>query len=169
MVQRSALYRSQRELSNEYLLAKIGVDTAENEPLEVWGNCSILFNRVLIRRYLNFVWDVHATTGDTEEQVMEKLSPTLRSKLCVHIFGNVLNQCPFLIWMHNDPEAMKKLCLRVKSEFLEANDLLFSYGEMNNTVFILVKGWVTVCMGSAFNSDGANDEAGVFGLAERNL
>ena len=24
--------------SNEYLLAKIGVDTAENEPLEVWGN-----------------------------------------------------------------------------------------------------------------------------------
>ena len=27
--------------SNEYLLAKIGVDTAENEPLEVWGK---LFN-----------------------------------------------------------------------------------------------------------------------------
>ena len=23
--------------SNAYLLAKIGVDTAENEPLEVWG------------------------------------------------------------------------------------------------------------------------------------
>ena len=23
--------------SNEYLLAKIGVDTAENEPLEVWA------------------------------------------------------------------------------------------------------------------------------------
>ena len=36
-VQRSALCRSRRELSNEYLLAKIGVDTAENEPLEVWG------------------------------------------------------------------------------------------------------------------------------------
>ena len=29
--------RSRRELSNEYLLANIGVDTAENEPLEVWG------------------------------------------------------------------------------------------------------------------------------------
>ena len=25
--------RSRRELSNEYLVAKIGVDTAENEPL----------------------------------------------------------------------------------------------------------------------------------------
>ena len=34
--------RSRRELSNEYLLAKIGVDTAENEPLEVWGK--IQFN-----------------------------------------------------------------------------------------------------------------------------
>ena len=29
--------------SNEYLLAKIGVDTAENEPLEVWGKLK-LFN-----------------------------------------------------------------------------------------------------------------------------
>ena len=37
MVQRSALCRSRQELSNEYLLVKIGVDTAENEPFEVWG------------------------------------------------------------------------------------------------------------------------------------
>ena len=36
-MQRSALCRSRRELSNEYLLAKICVDTAENEPLEVCG------------------------------------------------------------------------------------------------------------------------------------
>ena len=33
--------RSRQELSNEYLLAKIGVDTAENEPLKVWVS---LFN-----------------------------------------------------------------------------------------------------------------------------
>ena len=96
-----------------------------------------------LRRYLNFVWDISTTTGEVEEQVMDKLSPTLRSKLCVHIFGNVLGQVPFLNWMHDDPEAMKKLCLRVKSEFLEANDMLFSFGEMNITVFILVNGWVT--------------------------
>ena len=29
------LIRSRQELSNEYLLTKIGVDTAENEPLKV--------------------------------------------------------------------------------------------------------------------------------------
>ena len=34
MVQRKKC-RSRQELSNEYLLAKIGVDTAENEPLKV--------------------------------------------------------------------------------------------------------------------------------------
>ena len=38
--------RSQRELFNEYLLAKIGVDTAENEPLEVWGGNSIQYSIV---------------------------------------------------------------------------------------------------------------------------
>ena len=43
-MQRGALCRSRRELSNEYLLAKIGVDTAENEPLEVWGENSIQYS-----------------------------------------------------------------------------------------------------------------------------
>ena len=43
-VQRSALCRSRRELSNEYLRAKIGVDTAENEPLEVWGKIFNIIN-----------------------------------------------------------------------------------------------------------------------------
>ena len=35
-VQRSTLCRSQRELSNAYLLAEFGFDTAENEPCKVW-------------------------------------------------------------------------------------------------------------------------------------
>ena len=34
-MQRSELCRSRRELFNEYLLAQIGVDAAENEPLKV--------------------------------------------------------------------------------------------------------------------------------------
>ena len=37
-MQRSALCRSRRELSNEYLLTKFGFDTAENEPCKV---CSL--------------------------------------------------------------------------------------------------------------------------------
>ena len=34
-MQRSALCRSRRELSNEYFLAKFGFDTAEKEPCKV--------------------------------------------------------------------------------------------------------------------------------------
>ena len=34
-MQRSALCRSRRELSNAYFLAKLGFDTAENEPCQV--------------------------------------------------------------------------------------------------------------------------------------
>ena len=42
-VQRSAFCRSRRELSNAYLLAKFGFDTAENEPSKVWlSSCSQL-------------------------------------------------------------------------------------------------------------------------------
>ena len=51
-MQRSALCRSRRELSNEYLLAKIGVDTAENEPLKIadsaaWENTELVVSRIL--------------------------------------------------------------------------------------------------------------------------
>ena len=42
--------RSRRELSNEYLLAKIGVDTAENEPLEVWGEIIQYYSFVSLDR-----------------------------------------------------------------------------------------------------------------------
>ena len=55
-MQRSALCRSRRELSNAYLLAKIGVDTAENEPLEVRGENSIQYS-------------LHSLTGTTFDLV----------------------------------------------------------------------------------------------------
>ena len=36
--------RSRRELSNEYLLGEIGVDTAENEPLKVWRKIQFIIH-----------------------------------------------------------------------------------------------------------------------------
>ena len=50
--------------SNEYLLAKIGVDTAENEPLEVWGENSIQYSlHSLIARHL-FPWITKQQQGE---------------------------------------------------------------------------------------------------------
>ena len=42
--------------SNEYLLAKIGVDTAENEPLEVLGENSIQYSIVSLVIMLSPRW-----------------------------------------------------------------------------------------------------------------
>ena len=57
----SALCRSRRELSNEYLLAKIGVDTAENEPLEIWGK--IQFTIHFTPYWLQPAWTSTTTRG----------------------------------------------------------------------------------------------------------
>ena len=46
-VQRSALCRSRRELSNAYFLAKFGFDTAENEPCQVYPTEECSSQRVL--------------------------------------------------------------------------------------------------------------------------
>ena len=54
--------RSRRELSNEYLLAKIGVDTAENEPLEVWGK---------IQFTIHFTPYLAAPVGNLEKKSFE--------------------------------------------------------------------------------------------------
>ena len=55
--------RSRRELSNEYLLAKIGVDTAENEPLEVCGK---------IIQYYSFV-SLEVIAVDTDAALTDEL------------------------------------------------------------------------------------------------
>ena len=55
-VQRSALCRSRRELSNAYLLAKIGVDTAENEPLEVWGKIQSTMRKFTVSFRMRILW-----------------------------------------------------------------------------------------------------------------
>ena len=52
-MQRSVLCRSRRELSNEYLVAKIGFDTAEKEPskvcpLSVYRSPRFIFDVIIV-------------------------------------------------------------------------------------------------------------------------
>ena len=65
-MQRSALFRSRRELSNEYLLAKIGVDTAENEPLEVWAKIQFTIH---FTPYVRPFWLLPALTQSASSPV----------------------------------------------------------------------------------------------------
>ena len=38
------LCRARQELSHEYLVATIGFDTAENEPLKVWRSLEVIYS-----------------------------------------------------------------------------------------------------------------------------
>ena len=110
-----------------------------------------------IRRYVAFLWDhCNEKLRETEVSLMEEISPTLRMSLSVHIFGSVLMRAPFLSWMHEYPLAVKKLAVRSISSFRDRNDVLFSYGEMVRTIYMLVNGWVTLSLGSIF--DDANTD-----------
>merc|ERR1719321_1816899 len=100
--------------------------------------------KIAIRRYLMFVWDCNDQVGETESHVMEQLSPTLRMSLCLHIFGRVLARAPFLHWMTDYPAALRKLAIKTNSLFRESNDVLFSFGEIDSTILVLVNGWVTL-------------------------
>ena len=50
-MQRNALCRSRRELSNEYLLAKFGVDTAENELRVSPNRIRVITRNLRVKKY----------------------------------------------------------------------------------------------------------------------
>ena len=78
-MQRSALCRSRRELSNAYLLAKIGVDTAENEPPRSLGEkYSILFIRVLTRARTGADGSAYTESGSRMSDRMSDLQGRLQ-------------------------------------------------------------------------------------------
>ena len=63
-VQRSALCRSRRELSNAYLLATFGFDTAENEPSKVPAHsCIFPLRNTFSNRFFAKIWDRSGAKG----------------------------------------------------------------------------------------------------------
>ena len=77
-MQRSALCRSRRELSNAYLLAKIGFDTAENEPCKVCP-LSVYRSPRYGPQYAS-AWEKYARVKHAHELMHDAVSP-LRKKI----------------------------------------------------------------------------------------
>ena len=82
-MQRSALCRSRRELSNAYLLAKIGVDTAENEPLDRKVRKKVRKNPILFANIFLEIWEIaklpeevaSPRVGDQKTHKIQTLNP----------------------------------------------------------------------------------------------
>ena len=58
--------------------------------------------------------------------------------------------------MHEYPWAMKRLASRTVSLFRDTNDMLFSYGEVSKTIYMLLNGWVTLSIGHIFEDANAD-------------
>ena len=100
-MQRSALCRSRRELSNEYLLAKIGVDTAENEPLEVWGKIIQYYLFVSLMR-------IPAKLPNESHPALPLLARLAAQDKCASFAGYLKAQVPFLV-MTREKHSPKKM------------------------------------------------------------
>ena len=97
-VQRSALCRSRRELSNADLLAKFGFDSAENEPSKVWPN--------------------ESSKNEPSKQALLDRIVTAASGACVANFDDLaLKLCG---------DAMASNLILVNSQFIARNDELMN-------------------------------------------
>lgn len=97
-----------------------------------------------IRKYLIFLWDTNEGHDAYEDVLKDMLPPSLRLDLCHHIYGEVLQGLPFLLWIADYPDVVKELSLKMSSKFLEAGDVMFRAGQTNTTVFIVLTGKVRI-------------------------
>ena len=75
--------------TDELMINKVSANIGRNRLAELgkymsWRVLPRDIRRCL-RRYLNFVWDCAENIGEVEDRLLDKLSPTLRSKLSVHM------------------------------------------------------------------------------------
>jgi len=98
-----------------------------------------------IRQHILFLWDENEGFETYEEDIKAQLSPALKTELCFHIYGRLLNSCPFLSWLQGYEPCMKQLATMVQSFFLSKGDLLFRVGQPNEQIYLLLHGsvWLT--------------------------
>jgi hypothetical protein len=99
--------------------------------------------RYEVRRYISFVQEENRYE-DYESALMERLSISLRRRLSHHIFGECFEGAPFLVWMHDFPEAIEELCTLAKVEFQEPGNPIFSAGVLSDVIYFLVDGSVEI-------------------------
>jgi CRP-like cAMP-binding protein len=106
---------------------------------------------VSVREYMLFIWDTNEGFGEYEMFVKEQLPPTLRKELSYHIYGRILRSAPFLAWMRGCEACLKELALTVESIFLSRGDYLFHVGQVNEHMYVLVKGTLYISQNEKVN------------------
>lgn len=110
-----------------------------------------------IRTHLLFLWDANEGFEPYEEEIKEQLPPKMKEELCYHIYGRILYSAPFLSWLRDYPVCLKRLSTKAQSIFLSKGDILFSVGQVNRQIYILLTGAVFLSR-SDFLCEAALDE-----------
>jgi len=95
-----------------------------------------------IRQHLLFIWDTYQGYDTYEETLKDELPPVLRANLAFHVYGKVLMSLPFFSWMKDFSACLKDLSSNVYSMTLEAGDDIFTAGQVNETIYVLLSGRV---------------------------
>ena len=96
-----------------------------------------------IRAYLKFLWQVEFTqNAEMEEQIINKLSGSLKEELLLEAHGSLLNKFP-MFYANFSENLLKQLLFLIKEVRLTPEDLIFSENSRNNSdIYFILKGKV---------------------------
>ena len=62
--------------------------------------------------------------------MVTKLSPLLRAQLNQFVYGRLLSDAPFLVWVTDTPQMVQRLCNTMQSEFFDRADAILEVGQV---------------------------------------
>lgn len=122
-----------------------------------------------IRQHMIFLWDTNEGYDAYEDDIKVQLPPVLRTELCFHVYGRVLQAAPFLCWMKDYNVCVKHLAQLVSSIFLVQGDHIFRMGQPNDQIYILISGKAFLSRNEAIVDETNRDGEDVRGRAHSNF
>lgn len=101
-----------------------------------------------IRAYLKFLWQEEFTqNASMEEEIIDKLSGSLKEELLLEAHGAILNKFP-MFYANFSETFLKQLLYKIKEIRLTPEDLIFSESSDDcRDIYFILKGRVQLFLG----------------------
>merc|ERR1719171_1075084 len=81
-----------------------------------------------VKQYMQYTFDNQHGMMETEQEILESLSPTLKCQACAHIYGPALRGAPFLVWVTKHDVAFEALLAQAAPQIWSQGDVIFEAG-----------------------------------------
>lgn len=105
------------------------------------------------------MWDEEENFCSYEHEVLTRLPQVIREELCLHAYGNLLKNVPFLSWIRGYNVCLRRLASLLDSRQCEEGDYLFRAGQPNEVVFILDEGKLWLSLTDSFSEEKSTENA----------